>query len=315
VEIIRLTYPFEAVPDAPAAAMAIGFFDGVHQGHREVIGRAVELARQRQLISAIMTFDPHPREVLHRQKLRYITPMNDKLRHFAECGVDRTCVLTFDRRLSLLTPERFVDEVLLPLKAAAVVVGFNFTFGHLGRGNADTLRELAGDKMLVSVVRPFLIDGYKVSSTMIREKLLAGDVEKAAELIGRRYSLRGTVVRGHGRGRSIGVPTANVLPSESYLIPKTGVYAAYVTVGERRREAVMNIGYKPTFGDNDAEPTLEAHLIGYEGDLYGREVEVEFVARLRGEQKFESAEKLVEQIRTDIGKAKEILSFTSNPRM
>lgn len=311
MDIIRLTYPFDIAPDAPDLALAIGFFDGVHEGHREVIRRAVELAEPRQLTPAILTFDPHPREVLLNQRLQYITPLTDKLERFAACGAERTYVLTFDRRLSQLTPEQFVSEVLIPLKTAVVTVGFNFTYGHLGRGNAEMLRELAGERMLVSIVRPFHIDGVRVSSTMIREKLLAGEVDRAAELIGRPYSLSGIVAKGHGRGRTIGVPTANLQLSESYLIPKTGVYAVYATVDGNRFGAVMNIGYKPTFGDAEAEPTLEAHLFDFNRDIYGRRIRVEFVARLRGEQKFGSADELAAQIRRDIGKAKEILAFTS----
>lgn len=311
MDIIRLTYPFAIAPDAPQLALAIGFFDGVHAGHRAVIDRAVTLAEQRGLTSAIMTFDPHPREVLYHQRLQYITPLNDKLKRFEECGVSRTYILTFDRNLSQLTPEQFVSRVLVPLKAGAVAVGFNFTYGHLGRGNVEMLRELAGEQMLVGVVRPFYIDGVRVSSTLIREKLLAGEVERAAELLGRPYSISGVVTRGHGRGRTIGMPTANVQPSESYLIPKTGVYAVHVTVDGTRYGAVMNIGYKPTFGDNEKEPTLEAHLLGFNRDIYGRPVKVEFAARLRGERKFDSADQLVAQIREDIAKAESILAFTS----
>lgn len=307
VEIIRLTWPFADPPAASRQTVAIGFFDGVHAGHREVLGRAVAHARRTDAAAAVMTFDPHPREVLGRgERIACITPLADKLAQFAACGLDRCYVLTFNRALSELEPERFVHEILLPLEAETVVVGFNFTFGRHGRGTVDALREFGRGRFGVSVVRPFLQNGAKVSSTLIREMIHQGSMEQAAALLGRPYRLAGTVVRGLGRGRTIGIPTANLKPTDRYVIPGRGVYAVDVLLGESRHRGVMNIGVKPTFADDPPEPTLEVHLIGFNGDLYGQTVQVEFLARIRDERKFSGADALIEQIRRDMAEAARI---------
>lgn len=225
MDIIRLTYPFTDELKPVRQVMAIGYFDGVHLGHQEVIRRAIYAAKSEQITSSIMTFDPHPREVLghtHHQQTQYITPLTEKLERFAACGLDRTYILTFNKTLSQLTPEQFIHEVLFALQVDTVVVGFNFTYGHLGRGNVDMLRDISADKMKVNVVRPFHKDNFKVSSTMIREKLYAGEMDQVAQLLGRPYSITGQVVQGFGRGRTIGIPTANIEPRDHYVIPCNG---------------------------------------------------------------------------------------------
>lgn len=312
MDIIRLTYPFERQPEATKQALAIGYFDGVHVGHRQVIGKTRDIAKRGGMPAAIMTFDPHPREVLGGgQHPQYITPLTEKLEQFAQTGVERVYILTFDLTLSKLTPEQFVHEVLFALQVHTVVVGFNFTYGHLGRGTVDMLREFGGDRMKVNVVRPFLVDGVKVSSTIVRELLLAGKPGDAAHLLGRLFSITGEVVKGQGRGSTIGIPTANLQPGEPFLVPKTGVYAVRATHRGTVYGGVMNIGYKPTFDDNEPAPVLEAHLFGLNSTIYGDAVKVDFVAYLREERRFASIDALVGQIHTDIADAKRILAFTS----
>jgi riboflavin kinase/FMN adenylyltransferase len=306
LEIIRLTHPFAERPKAGRQAMAIGFFDGVHAGHREVLRRAVLHARRERMTASVMTFDPHPREVLGKGgRIDYITPLPDKLEQFASCGLERCYVLTFNEALATLTPDEFVQRILFPLEVEHAVVGFNFTFGRHGSGNADTLRACGGGRLGVTVVRPHLQDGVKVSSTLIREMIHQGSMERVAELLGRPFSLTGTVVHGLGRGRTIGIPTANLAPAERYVIPGRGVYAvdARIDGGSERHRGVMNIGVKPTFADDPPEPTLEVHLIGFDGDLYGRTLKVEFLARIRDERKFPGADALIAQIRRDIEEA------------
>lgn len=307
VEVIRLTYPFAGQPEAERQVVAIGFFDGVHAGHREVLRKAVAHARRANMTAAVMTFDPHPREVLGRgEGIGYITPLSEKLEQLAACGLDRCYVLTFNQPLSELEPEQFVGDILLPLGAEAVVVGFNFTYGRRGRGNAETLREHGQGRIDVTVIRPFLLNGAKVSSTLIREMIHQGSMEQVRTLLERPYRLTGTVVRGLGRGRTIGIPTANLAPEDRYVIPGGGVYAVDVLIGEARHRGVMNIGFKPTFADDPPEPTLEVHILGFSGDLYGRSVKVDFLARIRDEQKFSGVDALIGQIRRDIAEAERI---------
>lgn len=307
VEIIRLTHPFAEPPVAERQAMAIGFFDGVHAGHRVVLQQAVTQARRTNGKASVMTFDPHPREVLGGDEdFFYITPLADKLVQFADLGLDRCYVLTFNKTLSELSPEQFVKQILLPLGATAVAVGFNFTFGQFGRGTADSLREYGQGHFDVTVVRPYLQDGAKVSSTLIREMIHQGSVERANALLGRPYRLTGTVVPGLGRGRTIGMPTANLAPVDRYVIPGNGVYAVDVLVDGKPYRGVMNIGLKPTFADNPPEPTLEVHLLDFSGDLYGRKLETAFLARLRDEQKFSGPDALIAQIHRDIEKARQV---------
>jgi riboflavin kinase/FMN adenylyltransferase len=304
VEIIRLTYPFSVQPAADRQALAIGFFDGVHAGHREVLSKAVTLARRANVTASVMTFDPHPREVLGSgEQVSYITPLPDKLEQFAAAGLDRCYVLTFNRELSELSPESFVREILLQLGVKSVVVGFNFTYGKQGRGNAESLREYGKGLLDVSVIRPIVQGGAKVSSTLIREMIHQGSMDRVTELLGRPYRLTANVVPGLGRGRTIGVPTANLAPTDRYVIPGNGVYAVDVLIGDERHRGVMNIGTKPTFADDPQEPTLEVHVLGFSGDLYGRTVQVEFLTRIREERKFPGVEALVAQIRLDMEEA------------
>lgn len=300
--------PQASSPEQPQW-MAVGEFDGVHLGHQAVIRRAVEEAAQFELPASVMTFHPHPRSVLgsehHNQVL---TPLKDKLVLLERLGVSRVYVVNFDQHFAELPPEQFVERFLVGLNVQTAVVGFDFTFGHQGTGTPDTLCELAAGRFAVEVVRPFHLDGVKVSSTLIRNHIRNHAPDKAAIMLGRPYSVKGTVVRGVGRGRTIGVPTANLELSDCYLVPGTGVYAVQAMVNGERLAGVMNIGVKPTFAEDGLNRTLEVHLLDYEGSIYGQEMTVEFIGFIRHEKKFASAEELLAQIREDIAKAKKILA-------
>ncbi len=308
MDIIRLTYPFsELVMDSPQA-LAIGFFDGVHSGHQEVFRRTVQIAQAEGIPAAVMTFDPHPRQMLGGyENWQYITPLQEKLARLKECGLDRCYILNFDLTLSQLTPQQFVDEILLPLRVQHVIVGFNFTFGHLGRGNTEQLRMLGGDRMKVHIIRAYEEDGVRVSSTIIREHIRNGRIEAANELLRRPYFIAGQVVHGFGRGRTIGMPTANIEPNERFLIPGNGVYAVRIQLGDEVFKAVMNIGIKPTFENDPDNRTLEAHLLSFDRMIYGAMVQVTFIQLIRMERKFDSIDALIAQIRLDIEQASAIL--------
>jgi riboflavin kinase/FMN adenylyltransferase len=285
--------------------LAIGDFDGVHLGHGEVIRRAVVTARKLQLPCAVMTFDPHPREVLGSAKYALsLTPLERKLERFAELGVDIAYVVSFDETLMRVSPEQFINRMLLPLGVNTVIVGFDFTFGHRGAGTPDLLAQLSNGSFAVEVVRPFLIDGCKVSSTAVRDALERGDVTEAAKLLGRPYTIRGEVVHGDARGRTIGFPTANVQPDGPYVLPANGVYAVRAAVDGAVYNGVMNVGVKPTFAGGAAKPTLEVHLFDFDRDIYGRTVDISLIRHLRSERKFASVQELVEQIGRDAAEAK-----------
>ena len=297
-------------------SLAIGFFDGVHLGHREVIRQAVTLAKEKGLVPAVMTFDPHPRVVLGHgsQYDTLLTPLSDKLLLFAEMGVEEAYIIRFNKAFSEVTADRFVETLILPLGVKATTVGFDFAFGHRGRGNAETLRTKGNGEIEVRVVSPVYLDGEKVSSTRIRERLEEGECAAAGELMDRPYVLKGEVVHGDARGRQLGYPTANLRLEHPYVVPRTGVYAVRIDLltesgeTESRHDGVLNVGFRPTFDAPGGALKLEAHLFDFDGDLYGRRLALRFHAFLRAEKKFESIDQLISQIGLDSEQARQLLS-------
>jgi len=313
MKLISISYPLSASPLAETGeelSIAIGHFDGVHIGHQNVIRRAVDAAGQ-QRKSAVMTFHPHPKAVLGQgeQYVNCLTPLDDKLTQFAALGVDYAIVMRFDHSFADVTPERFVREVLAPLQVRHAVVGFDFRFGHRGAGDSAALRRLGLEAAITTeVVEPLLHQDAKVSSTYVREALAEGDMALVKQLLGRPYEVEGTVVHGHARGRTIGFPTANVGLAEPFVTPRLGVYAVQAFIDGDWHPAVLNHGIKPTFKDGETAPVLEAHLIGFAGDLYGKPIRLRFIAFLRPERKFGSIEELIAQIGRDRDEATEVLA-------
>jgi riboflavin kinase / FMN adenylyltransferase len=293
-----------APPERRPSAVALGVFDGVHLGHRAILGAAVAHARATGAPALACTFEPNPLEVLQPDRAPLpITTLDERLDLIAACGVDGTIVLTFTRELAAVEPEAFVKDVLVDrLAARQVVVGFNHRFGRAARGDAALLREL-GERMgfNVDVVAPLTVDGVPVSSTAIRAALGRGDVDAAARMLGRPYTLPGTVVAGAGRGRTLGFPTANVAPGRPVLVAP-GVYACTFEVGGQARRAVVNVGVRPTFGE--ATLAVEAYLLDFSGDLYGQTVQLTFVSRVREERRFPTVDALRAQIADDVETAR-----------
>ncbi len=299
--------------------LTIGVFDGVHRGHAQLIARAVARARERGLPCVLVTFDPHPAELVrpgsHPAQLTTLTRRAELVENL---GVDAFCVLPFTRELSRVSPEAFVHQVLVErLHAAEVVVGQNFTFGHKAAGDVELLLRL-GPRYGFTVDNEALLadaenSAVAVSSTYVRSCVDAGDVAAAATALGRPHRVEGVVVRGDGRGRGLGYPTANVAPPMHSAIPGDGVYAAWFTVlgagpetgtvvpGEPRRAAV-SIGTNPTFSGRAR--TVEAFVLDTEADLYGQHVALDFVARLRGMERFDSVAELLEAMAGDTDAAR-----------
>jgi riboflavin kinase / FMN adenylyltransferase len=294
-------------PDAPAAAIALGVFDGVHLAHRAILASGVARARASGLLALACTFDPHPAQVLHPESAPVpISTPRERLELIAQTGVDATVVLAFTSELAAVEAEAFVKDVLVErLRARDVVVGYNHRFGRGARGDARLLQALAERLgFRAHVVPPLMVDGVPVSSTEIRAALRAGDLERATRYLGRLYTIIGEVIRGAGRGRALGFPTANLQPDRELLVPP-GVYAGRVEVKGHSHRAVVNIGVRPTFGESTL--VVEAHLLEFSGSLHGQLVRLGFVSRLREERKFSGLEALRAQIGLDIATARERL--------
>ena len=310
MEVRRTLQP--ARPDSLGTVLTIGAYDGVHRGHRKVIAEVCRLAEERGLGSAVVTFDRHPASVVRPESAPLLlTDLEQKLELLAATGVDQTLVVPFDEQRAAETAEDFVTNVLVGcLKVKLIVVGEDFHFGFRRLGNVALLREM-GQALGFAVTGLGLVgmdgeparDHEQVSSTFIRRALGRGDLARANAMLGRPYEVRGTVVKGDQRGRTLGFPTANVRVDASILLPADGVYAGRVELpsGERR-DAALSLGTRPHFF-NDGDLLLEAHLIDFSGDLYGQEVNVSFEKNLRPQQKFENLEALVAQLEKDVASA------------
>lgn len=291
--------------------LGAGFFDGVHRGHCRVIRAAMADARKIGGCAWALTFDPHPMKVLHPEGApSLLTSHQHKLRLIAKLGVAGCVVLRFTRRMARMEPEAFVNELVRSMPPVrGIVVGDNWRFGRQGRGDPVLLQKLcAGHGLRVRVVKPVLQGKSVISSTRIRKAIAAGDLSGAAGMLGRPFSIFGTVVRGSGIGRKLGFPTANLDPHNE-VVPPMGVYAAEAVFGDRRLEGVVNIGLRPTIcHGRHVLPLVELHVFDFHERLYGKDIEVFFLKYLRPERKFDSEEDLKSQIARDIAIARKILA-------
>jgi riboflavin kinase/FMN adenylyltransferase len=297
--------------DDTRAAVTIGVYDGVHRGHHVVLSRLCTVATTQGLVSVVVTFDPHPAAIVAPQRApRLLTTLDRRLELLAASGVDRCVVVGFDPARSSQEPQAFVQGLLVDeLRAAAIVVGENFRFGRGRGGDVALLRALAaGGGYEVDGVALDALAGEVVSSSRIRELLLAGDVEGAARLLGRDHELEGTVVRGDGRGRALGFPTANLDVVAGLCVPEVGIYAGtWSRPSGDRHAAAISVGRRPTFYE-DADVLVEAHLCDFDEAIYGELGRLEFRTRLRDEERFESVDALVEQIRLDVERTRQLIS-------
>jgi riboflavin kinase/FMN adenylyltransferase len=312
--MVRRWYDLDEVPsDWGRSVVTIGVFDGVHLGHQRIVARAAELAHARGLRSVIITFDPHPDEVVrpgtHPPLLSSPKRRADLL---SGLGADAVIVLPFTLELSRMSPDEFVQSILVErLHAAIVIVGENFRFGHRARGDVALLKELGEKYDFTAEGVPLVADGETISSTVIRERLAQGDVEAAAESLGRPHRVEGVVVRGHQRGRALGFPTANLESLPFTAIPADGVYAGWLVCDSDRYPgfrwpAAISIGTNPTF--EGEERTVEAYALDRDDlDLYGEHMAVDFVARIRDTLRFDSIDALVAEMRHDVDRARQII--------
>ena len=288
--------------EALSCAATVGFFDGVHRGHRFLIEQVKQVAREHGVESAVVTFADHPRRVLHSDyQPQMLTTPEEKVRLLREAGIDKCCVLPFDEKMAQMSAYDFMRQVLKERFCVAyLVIGYDNRFGHNRQEGFDDYVAY-GHEMGIEVVRAkaFEKGGVKVSSSVVRTLLSDGEVELAAQCLGYRYTIEGTVVSGFHEGRRMGFPTANIdIRSVAKMLPANGVYAMTASVGDGKTyPAMMNIGKRPTFSGDST--TIEVNIIGYSGDLYGRRISVSFVRRLRAERKFASEKALMAQLQKD----------------
>lgn len=289
--------------------LAIGVFDGVHRGHQQIIRRLTSGAHERGVPAVVLTFHPHPARIFGRGEIRLLTLPDERADLFASLGVDAVVTQPFDREFANTTALDFMMLLKQHLSISHLVLGYDSTVGKNREGNAARLVEIGSQLGYTVEVIPALSDESGViSSTEIRKLVATGNVADAAQLMGHPYSLHGPVAHGDKRGRTINVPTANIEYSPDKLIPANGIYACRAYVDGREYQAAINIGVNPTFTPDKQIPNVEAHLLDFRREIYGEDVRLEFIARLRDELRFESVDKLLEQIWKDIDHTRRILN-------
>lgn len=292
-------------PNEHRAAVAIGNFDGVHRGHQALLRHMLSSARAEKAISTVLTFHPHPVEVLRPgTKLERLTTTEEKLALLEEQGVKRVLVEPFNVELAALSADAFFERFLVKgLRAASLHVGDDFHFGAKREGNIARLRSLCDKASIkLEVESPSELGGVRISSSLVREAVIQGNVTQAAEYLGRPYTMAGTVIKGDQRGRQLGFPTANLQFPPEKVVPRNGVYLTASTVNGETYRSVTNIGVRPTFGAN--RPSVETHLLDFDSTIYDETLQLEFWGRLRDEKKFDSVDALKRQITLDVNEAR-----------
>ena len=305
-----ISQPGELATDGRKVCVAIGVFDGVHLGHQQILRQMIEDARQHGALAVVTTFDCHPSAIVAPTRApRLIYPLRKKLETLDSFGADAAWLIHFDQPFSEQTGEVFIRSLVRDFHhVQSLCVGTNFNFGHRRSGNVELLRKLGQElKFTVHGLASVALDGDVVSSTRIRERIRAGQLDAASQMLGRAYSLTGTVVRGDQVGRQLGFPTAN-LDVTGLELPPTGVYAVQVKAGPHTHRAVLNIGYRPTLTRLEPSLQVETHVLDFNGELYDQWIEIVFVEKLREEKKFPSTTALREQIARDIEAARRLFS-------
>lgn len=303
---MKVIFDPEQPIENPTSA-TIGNFDGVHMGHKKIIDSVKKEALEKGLSSCVITFHPHPQKVLQNIDVPLLVPIRERLKLLEKQGVDYVACYTFTRELSQISAKDFITDTLVgKLNLKHLIVGPDFSFGRKREGNAELL-SVMGEKLgfETRVLEPAVIDGKIVSSSAVRNFIREGDVREASKFLGYDFYIEGRVIEGERRGRQIGFPTLN-LDTDWDILPLVGVYATRAYIDEEKKESITNVGYRPTFGSD--ELLIETHVFDFDRDVYGKRVRVEFVERVRDEQKFDGPDALVDQIKKDVLKVKGILA-------
>ncbi len=288
--------------------LTIGVFDGVHLGHKHLLSQLKERARQENLLSGVITFRQHPQAMLSPEaKLPCLTDLAQRIKLLQNEGIEVIVTLSFTRELAHLSPRQFIGLLKKYLRMRGLVIGPDFALGEHREGDVNTLRTLGQDMdFSVTVIPPMVINGELVSSTAIRNALAGGDMGRVHNLIGRPFSLHGRVVSGVGRGKELHFPTANLEMNPEQALPTDGVYATWAYIDDKAYQSVTNIGQRPTF--DSGERTVEVYIFDYHGELYGLELKIDIIERLRGEKRFDTVEELQKQMAEDVRRGRTILN-------
>lgn len=311
---MKVFFGIDDLPRFERPVLTIGTFDGVHHGHRTILDSVISEAKALEGTSILITFAPHPRKLIFPgEALHLLHTLEERLDQVARAGIDVTIVVPFTKAFAQLTAQDYIERFLIgKFHPVSIVIGYDHRFGNDRTGGIGMLQEYSKPHhFLLREIAPQLIDQAAVSSTQIRKALLQGQVEQAAQMLDGYYSLSGTVSKGAQRGRTIGFPTANItVPDPDKLIPLGGVYAVYVWAGGQQYKGMLNIGTNPTV-TADQSTKIEVHILDFDGDLYDQQISVQFVKRLRSEQKFEGLEALKAQLATDRQQAQQALEHPS----
>ena len=289
--------------------LTIGVFDGVHRGHREIIHRLVSGAHANHAPAAVLTFDPHPASVLTGKEMRCLTTAAERADLLTALGVDMVITQRFTRDLSTATALEYMSRLKESLGLTHLLIGYDFALGKGREGNAARLAQIGRElNYTVEIINALSDESGVISSTEIRKLISTGNMIEAAKLLGYTYNLSGTVIHGDGRGHRINIPTANIDYPRQKVLPANGIYACWATLGAEKFMAATNVGFNPTFTPDKHIQSIEPHLLDFNRSIYGEEIKLEFVARLRDELKFTSVEALIEQIQDDIAKTRTILA-------
>ena len=289
----------ETIKTVGKLSACIGYFDGLHKGHIQLVNNAIDNAKENNRLSCLITFDPDPIVIVKNLNFRkHLTPLDFKIDIAKKIGVDVVVVLNMTKEMSMLEPKEFIDTILVSLNVEYLVCGYDFRFGYKGAGDSDALKELGKEKFVTRVINPVVFNNQKISSTRIIEALNEGDVELVSTLLNRPYSIKSKVVHGRKQGRKIGFPTINLEYNNEYYTPKEGVYAGLGIVDGKVYRAMTNVGHNLTFNHYE-QLSIEAYLLDFNHDVYGKEVEIMFTHRLRDELKFDTIDELIEQMKDD----------------
>jgi riboflavin kinase / FMN adenylyltransferase len=290
--------------------LTIGVFDGVHRGHQEILRKLIGDAHEQNELAVVLTFDPHPAIVLGgKTDFKCLTIVPERLEYLESLGLDAVIVQTFSREFADQSAQEFMDRVKRSVDLRTLFIGYDTALGRGREGNAARLIEIGKQLgFAVQMIPPLRDEKGIISSTRIRQTIVAGKVSEAAGDLGREYSVSGTVIHGDGRGHLIQVPTANIEFPPSKVLPANGIYAGWVWVDGQKYQAATNVGVRPTFKPDLPAPTIEAHLLDFDHNLYGKQVKLEFVEYLRPERKYDSVDALVAQIRADVDRTRAVLA-------
>ncbi len=309
MKVVYLHYSSNVLPIKNGIVLALGYFDGLHLAHQGLINKTIEIAKEKNSRSGLLTFQPNPKYFLGKQKIEYLlTPHHMKINLLDKMGVDYLFVVKFDYRVAKMPHKEFIEKFILSLDTKHVVTGFDFVYGHKGRGNVNTLYEDGNKQYGLSIIDEIKVDGEKISSSKIRELILSGQVFEVKKYLGRYYATEGLVIHGFKRGRELGYPTANISTIDNYLLPQNGVYIVKVKVFQQDFYGICNIGHNPTFSENNNK-CVEVHILDFNQEIYHEKITISWIKKIRNEEKFASVQELIDQLHKDKENA---LNFINN---